>query len=926
MGCIIGIEKNKLDLFFKFSDEIVEGIVLKNKKESFRIKLVNSLLEFLDLKEGVYQIYGEDGKVIKYGLPRKWSRYILDKHNGIKVFSNSKGDLMVKKEKYTKDNRNLVFKTNITYLIEDEKSINIAGVSNIIANDSIKIENREFYLVLHKHPTSYKKIVPIGKISNKGVWECTILASEFDSVKLGRFQIGLFEKIEGILYGSWAYVNDFKENCSFVNHTKEISFIKNNRSRLICSVDYNKVNIDFFELLKIREKNIVLKFRLEINECSELILKNNFSSLNLKYKVINEEYIEVFLPLEYMRGCFNEFVKNARFSLWIHDANGFEKELKFITNDKKKVHKINFEDSLVYISAEACRNQIRYRKIKILRNIKKIKFIDNKIVLKGNIIGNGIDIRQQKVFLVVINRDTGKKVYFTINKFEKDLFFTIPYPSHCNEHLYNSFEKTLDIDYLLKNLNKGMWDFYIQIGPKKFFESSKKLGYAFYDYKKDSVLDYFQYKGIDFKASITPKGNLKIKSEIVFLDTKKNKGNKQVWIIGERPDTAQENGLLFFRYVFKSKPNVKAYYIIDKNSPDLANFTEEEKENIVYIGTDKQYKVCNEADAFIGTHDIEYFVPFGVEMNKRNVKKIFLQHGVMGRKRAEYHKFYYKKPFDMVVVSSDEEKKLFETEFKYHPKEIVVAGLARFDHLYDSKIEDFSIGNDYLLVMPTWREWINFASPFLKSEYYFRYEKLLTNKKLQQILYKKNMKLLFYPHYRMQPYINHFKKFENNVVEIVEIGKVNVQDLLIGSKMMITDYSSVSFDMNFMEKPVVFYHFDEERFFESGILRPINETFIGDICSKEEDLINAVSKYVDRNFIETTETKKNITKVIKFKDNKNRERTFESILEAKHYNNKSWLFESWRRKWSVHIKFYIKYTPLYYLYIKLLNINSKYRK
>ncbi|WP_218069194.1 hypothetical protein, partial [Brochothrix thermosphacta] len=132
LGCIIGIEKNKLDLFFKFSDEIVEGIVLKNKKESFRIKLVNSLLEFLDLKEGVYQIYGEDGKVIKYGLPRKWSRYILDKHNGIKVFSNSKGDLMVKKEKYTKDNRNLVFKTNITYLIEDEKSINIAGVSNII--------------------------------------------------------------------------------------------------------------------------------------------------------------------------------------------------------------------------------------------------------------------------------------------------------------------------------------------------------------------------------------------------------------------------------------------------------------------------------------------------------------------------------------------------------------------------------------------------------------------------------------------------------------------------------------------------------------------------------------------------------------------------------------------------------------------------
>ena len=48
-----------------------------------------------------------------------------------------------------------------------------------------------------------------------------------------------------------------------------------------------------------------------------------------------------------------------------------------------------------------------------------------------------------------------------------------------------------------------------------------------------------------------------------------------------------------------------------------------------------------------------------------------------------------------------------------------------------------------------------------------------------------------------------------------------------------------------MNKPVVYYHFDEDRFFNRGILRPVNETFLGDIAETEE-LLTIVAEDIDK--------------------------------------------------------------------------------
>lgn len=180
--------------------------------------------------------------------------------------------------------------------------------------------------------------------------------------------------------------------------------------------------------------------------------------------------------------------------------------------------------------------------------------------------------------------------------------------------------------------------------------------------------------------------------------------------------------------------------------------------------------------------------------------------------------------------------------------------------------------------MPTWRDWLNSDFAFENSDYLKQYLSLIKNKKLNQLIENHNIEVNFYPHYRAQSYFKLFLMNNNVKVQYIELGEKTVQSLLIDHDLLITDYSSVSFDFTYMNKPVIFYHFDVERFFRKGILRPIHETFLGDIFYDEKKLVDQIYNYVvNDSFKEVKIEKDNIFKYI---DKNNSKRIYESIVET----------------------------------------------
>lgn len=275
----------------------------------------------------------------------------------------------------------------------------------------------------------------------------------------------------------------------------------------------------------------------------------------------------------------------------------------------------------------------------------------------------------------------------------------------------------------------------------------------------------------------------------------------------------------------------------------------------------------------LGTHDLENLLPFkpakGFYDYEKTIK-VFLQHGVLGRKPAEYDKKYYETPFDLFIVSSSPEKEqIVIDKMGYKEDEVAVTGLARFDNLpFNNTTKD-------ILLMPTWRDWIGTDKGFLNSKYYHRYMSLVHNPRLIKLLEENNITLNFYPHYRAQKYFNAEYLDTSERIHFITLGEQTVQDLLIKHSLLITDYSSVSFDFTLMNKPVIYYHFDVRRFFKNGKLRPIKETFIGDIAKDENDLIDLIEEHIHNNFINKHT---NISGIFEYQDHNNRERIYNAIL------------------------------------------------
>lgn len=143
---------------------------------------------------------------------------------------------------------------------------------------------------------------------------------------------------------------------------------------------------------------------------------------------------------------------------------------------------------------------------------------------------------------------------------------------------------------------------------------------------------------------------------------------------------------------------------------------------------------------------------------------------------------------------------------------------------------------------------------------------------------EKGIKVKFYMHYQMQKYIENFN-VDHPQIEILTKNNAVVSDLIKESSLLVTDYSSVSADFLFMNKPVVFYQFDP---YDNHSIRvnEIKSEDIGIVASEEETVVNNIIEICNRDFIIDKQYKESSKKIFKFKDDQNNERIFNTILKS----------------------------------------------
>lgn len=177
---------------------------------------------------------------------------------------------------------------------------------------------------------------------------------------------------------------------------------------------------------------------------------------------------------------------------------------------------------------------------------------------------------------------------------------------------------------------------------------------------------------------------------------------------------------------------------------------------------------------------------------------------------------------DYIICSRDDEAKFYlqSPELENEKRPIFLPlGLPRNDYLIENKTNpmiiqtmDTRLGikkekSKVILYAPTYREFPDENDSMLDFL-------LKQFDSLDKKLAKKNIYLLYRPHYLIVGLRHRFKQYTN----IFYAGNDEFpeqRDLMIYSDSIITDYSSIYIDYLLLDRPVIFYPFDRERYTEN---------------------------------------------------------------------------------------------------------------
>ena len=370
--------------------------------------------------------------------------------------------------------------------------------------------------------------------------------------------------------------------------------------------------------------------------------------------------------------------------------------------------------------------------------------------------------------------------------------------------------------------------------------------------------------------------------------------HKEIWLISDRIQYANDNGEAFFEYLMDNKRDNKHkyYFIIKKDCEDYKRLKQKYHKNIIGYESFKHKILFLNAKEIISAHAEDYIInTFGknkkylTDMYKFNF--IFLQHGITQNDLSPWLNINSKKIDLFTCAAKEEYKSINYFNYNFPTSVPILTGFARYDKLLNKDTKQ----TNTIMLAPTWRAYIagevdqktgerKTDENFIKTDYYKFYNDLINNKKLIKYLKEKRYKIRFIPHQNMQQYIKFFDK--NDSVEIVT-ETITYSKEFKQNKLLITDFSSTFFDFGYLHKPIIYTQFDTEKFYESQIFDKgyfeYEKNGFGPICKTIDETVNTIIKIIDNNCVIDKKYDKRINNFFEYTDNKNCERIYNKIIE-----------------------------------------------
>lgn len=324
------------------------------------------------------------------------------------------------------------------------------------------------------------------------------------------------------------------------------------------------------------------------------------------------------------------------------------------------------------------------------------------------------------------------------------------------------------------------------------------------------------------------------------------------------------------------------YFILDKDSEYYEKVPDKYKANIINRFSFKHYYEYFNAKSFISTESMNHSVELTTsnELIRRrqmwdDYYYFFLQHGVMYgyslKGRSEFVKGSGYRNNSFVVVSSEKEAEHFIEEGKFNRSDLIKSGLPKFDHAIQN--EDA----DKILIMPTSRnfEYSTIRDDTKNSTYYNFVKKII-----ESVPHELKDKIIFVPH----PLV--MEIFKKSDLKKYMSYESSYDEVLKDTRLLITDYSSISFDAFYRGCNVIFAWMEKEMCLEKlGMELKLNDgNAFADIAYEYDSLGEMILKNYDSKHSE--ENEKRFEELVEYNDGKNTERFINYLYDTNAFPKK----------------------------------------
>lgn len=380
----------------------------------------------------------------------------------------------------------------------------------------------------------------------------------------------------------------------------------------------------------------------------------------------------------------------------------------------------------------------------------------------------------------------------------------------------------------------------------------------------------------------------KLPIETVFTSFKqKSTVKSNAWILMDRDNQADDNAEHLYRYISENHPEQDIYFALKKNSSDWKRL-EQDGFNLLEFGSSAFESKLKDCEKIISSHVDGYITHYFKDNSLLDKDYVFLQHGITKDDLSGW--LNTKKIACFVTATNPEYHSIVgnTTAYKFGKKEVKLTGFPRYDRLLINNNTE----SKQILIMPTWRSSIvgtyisgteRTRNPdFMKTNYARHWHGFMNHTILKE-LNDQGYQIVFAPHPSIQEYMDEFTV--PDFIKIYSYSEGNIQSVFQNTSILITDYSSVAFDVAYLNKAILYYQFDYDEVFSSG-----NHTYqkgyfdynrdgFGAVAYNETELLAALKDLVDNQAKVPDLYQTRINKTFQFRDSNNCERVYQAILD-----------------------------------------------